>query len=53
MVFTHKDHMAFHQEWLEALGCGVQRVRHVADVVEERGHYFFPFTGEVEIKVGK
>lgn len=59
MVFTHKDHTAFHGEWFEALeggsegGRGVQRVMHMADVVEERGHFFFPFTGEVEIKVGK
>ena len=28
-------------------------VMHVADVVEERGHFFFPFMGEVEFKVGK
>jgi ferredoxin len=53
MVFSHKDHTTFHQEWFEALGGGVQRVMHVADVVQERGHFFFPYTGEVEIKVGK
>lgn len=53
VVFTHKDHTAFHQEWFEALGGGVQRVMHVGDVVQEREHFFFPYTGEVEIKVGK
>lgn len=51
MVFTHKDHTAFHHEWFQALP-GVQRVMHVDDVVEERRHFFFPYTGEVEIKVG-
>lgn len=51
LVFTHKDHTAFHREWFQALP-GMQRVMHVDDVVEERDHFFFPYTGEVEIKVG-
>ena len=51
MVFTHRDHTVFHCEWFQALP-GVQRVMHVDDVVEERGHFFFPYTGEVEIKIG-
>lgn len=51
LVFTHKDHTAFHREWFQALP-GVQRVIHVDDVVQERKHFFFPYTGEVEMKIG-
>ncbi len=50
LVFTHKDHTAFHREWSEAFP-GLKRVLHVADVVEATNHFFLVNTADVEVKI--